>query len=767
MTLRQKLNLITLLFLLILLSARVKVEGANTKIVQIGVIAPQTSTLETLVPIVEMAEEDINRYMEENDHNYRFEFLIDDAQSQAAIHLEKVQSYKAMDVNLVIGGGWSSQAQASLNYVNENDMLLLSPSSTSPLLAIPNDNLFRLSPDDFIQVPAMAEMLWSWGIKAVVVIQRGDSWADGIYNILKIDYPAKGGVILEDEKAGRDRIRYAPEATEFSGYLATAEYIMEDAVEQYGKDHLAIVAISFSEIATMVTQAKDYPTIYSLYWFGSEGTALTRRLLDNAPEESDHLKIFSTVAALPDSKNYVNLYARYYAVTSQPLGFYTATYYDACWLYALSIIMEGTADPIAVKSVLPSVAANYMGVSGWCKLNEAGDRYTSNYDIWGYGYESGEPSFIKYGYYDGISGKVMWMREKSTISCLVSSFNVIKGEDLTVSGSIIPSLSDETVTLTYIRSDGSTYTKNVKTYEDGTYQDTYTPDQLGKWFVQAFWEGDATYSGTTSQFLEFSVIGRARSLTIQSQQGSVSGEGSYREGSTATFSVSPTTVSRGSGVHYIFTGWTSDNPGGYTGTDNPAEVVMNNDIIETAVWKKQYLLTVSTPVDVEGDGWYDEGSTATLRAVSPQGFLVRQVFKGWSGDIHSESETVSVVIDRPKTVIAEWTTDYTQLYMLGGLASVVVISAGAISLQRRRAERRRQARVELKENLLNELIEAREAVSIDRLAEKYSVSEDVVRQLIDEALQEGALQGRYTNDEQRFITDAALQNIIREKFRKT
>ncbi len=109
------------------------------------------------------------------------EFLIDDATGQAAVHLEKVQGYKSMDINVFIGGGWSSQAQAALSYCNDNDMLMWSSSSTSPLLAIADDNLLQdVSRLILIQAPAIAEMLVSHGIEAIVLIYRGDAWADGI-----------------------------------------------------------------------------------------------------------------------------------------------------------------------------------------------------------------------------------------------------------------------------------------------------------------------------------------------------------------------------------------------------------------------------------------------------------------------------------------------------------------------------------------------------------------------------------------------------------
>jgi PKD repeat protein/ABC-type branched-subunit amino acid transport system substrate-binding protein len=369
--------------------------------VDIGVIAPTAIGLEEYATIIDLANKDITDYMAQKGLDYTFIYSIEDAQGSAAVHLEHVQKFKSMGVNLLIGGGWSSQASASLSYINQNSMLLISPSSTYPELAIPGDNLFRLCPDDRGQGPVIAKMLSSWGIKAIIVIQRGDAWADGIYNILANDFPAMGGVIAE-------RLRYAGDETEFNIYLAKAEEVAKELVVEYGAEHVGIEIIAFDESVTIVTQARNYPTIYNLMWFGSDGTSLNQQLINNTPEESDHLKIFSPIAAPPDSDKYWILYKRYYVMRNEPLTFYRAALYDACWVYALSIIEANSDDAMKVKTVLPSVASNYIGASGQCTLNEAGDRSMTNYDIWGYGIEDSSGKFIKYGYYDGGSQSVIW-----------------------------------------------------------------------------------------------------------------------------------------------------------------------------------------------------------------------------------------------------------------------------------------------------------------------------------------------------------------------
>jgi branched-chain amino acid transport system substrate-binding protein len=374
-------------------------EGKN---IQLGYISSTTVGLETTVPLVdEILTPDYNAYLAKLGMDTTMEYLIDDATGQAAVHLEKVQGYKSMDINVFIGGGWSSQAQAALSYCNDNDMLMWSSSSTSPLLAIADDNLLRMCPDDTIQAPAIAEMLVSHGIHAIILIYRGDAWADGIYNYLEPAYTQSGGVIVE-------KIRYAGEATEFSNYLQTAEGIAVSAVAEYGAEHVGVEIISFAEFVVMMTQAQDYPTLYDLVWFGSDGTTLSQQACDDSPVQVEHLKVHSTFAAPAESSKFNDLYDRYYALVSQPFGYYSACSYDIGWVLTESIMNSQSLDATVLIPIQHDTAFNNFGARGWTQLNAAGDRYGSNYQIWSYHYVGDVVKPYVSGLYDGITGKVTW-----------------------------------------------------------------------------------------------------------------------------------------------------------------------------------------------------------------------------------------------------------------------------------------------------------------------------------------------------------------------
>ena len=69
--------------------------------------------------------------------------------------------------------------------------------------------------------------------------------------------------------------------------------------------------------------------------------------------------------------------------------------------------------PVAVP-VQHTTAYNNFGASGWNQLNEDGDRYGSNYQIWSYKYDGDVVIPYVSGLYDGITGGVTWYVDPAT-----------------------------------------------------------------------------------------------------------------------------------------------------------------------------------------------------------------------------------------------------------------------------------------------------------------------------------------------------------------
>jgi hypothetical protein len=145
-------------------------------------------------------------------------------------------------------------------------------------------------------------------------------------------------------------------------------------------------------------------------------------------------------------------------------------------------------------------------------------------------------------------------------------------------------------------------------------------------------------------------------LTVTSPHGLTTGQGWYNAGSSASFSVSPTTVSGGTGIQYVFTGWSGTGNGAYTGAASSYTAIMNNPITETANWKTQYLLTVVSAYDTPtGAGWHDTGSTVTSSVTSPAG---NEFSTGWTGTgsvpPSGAMRTVTFTITQDSTITWNW-----------------------------------------------------------------------------------------------------------------
>ncbi len=372
------------------------------KDVQLGYITSSASGMETQVPFLEeILMVDLDEFSAKLGHDTTFTYLIDQADSQAAIHLEKVQSFKAMDIEIFIGGPWSSMAQAALSYVNENNMLMVSSSSTSPMLAIEDDRLYRTCPTDYVQAPAIAGMLETWGIEAVVVLQRADSWGDGIYNLFEQEWEDRGYTIIE-------RVRYQTASTEFSNYLATMDEVIGDAADTYGYDRIAVQTMSFSEQVVYCTQTLDYPETRKVVWFGCESTGRSQRMVDDAGDASVDLRFFSSLMAPAKSWKWASLEERYIDLTATPAGFYTGTDYDSGWLECLTVLQTGSVKADDAVKVIGDVGRNFWGATGWVDLDENGDRKPGKFDIWGYYEEDGVVDFQAWGIYDGVTLDVIW-----------------------------------------------------------------------------------------------------------------------------------------------------------------------------------------------------------------------------------------------------------------------------------------------------------------------------------------------------------------------
>lgn len=119
----------------------------------------------------------------------------------------------------------------------------------------------------------------------------------------------------------------------------------------------------------------------------------------------------------------------------------------------------------------------------------------------------------------------------------------------------------------------------------------------------------------------------------------------------------PPQIQQGIGRRLIFTGWSDGQ------SSNPRVLLFAENMSVRPIYVTQYLLTVNSGTVVTGGGgWYQQGEVAqfgipvTVRN-SPSFFGLfteSSQFTGWSGDSTSAEPTAAIVMDGPKTVVAQW-----------------------------------------------------------------------------------------------------------------
>lgn len=110
------------------------------------------------------------------------------------------------------------------------------------------------------------------------------------------------------------------------------------------------------------------------------------------------------------------------------------------------------------------------------------------------------------------------------------------------------------------------------------------------------------------------------------------------------------------GVRQVFARWNDGD------TSNPRAYRTNGDATLSAEYKTQNRLVISSEKgETSGDGWYDEGVSATAKASSPfvmNSGKTRLLFSHWSGDHTSNSTTIQLAMNRPYNLTANWIVEH-------------------------------------------------------------------------------------------------------------
>lgn len=330
----------------------------------------------------EAAIADLNQRYQMAGSAVRFSVRYKDAAMDTAKALAAAREFYNEGIRLLVSGpSISSELKAIKPFLDANHMLALNCFSTTPVLAIPDDYIFRLITDDNVQGKATARMMFTDGIKAMVPVWCIDTYGNGLAQTVKEQFTAMGGTVYSG-------VSYATGSVNYTAVIQSAAQQVTQAIATYGASGVAVLLISFQDAADFFKAAASVGEMGQIKWYGCDANTKKVTVTDDPEAATFAVKVrfaapimaIGTASSVPQAA--VSLAARVKAVTGSDPDDMALTAYDAVIIYSQCYNLIQKYDATLIKTLLPSVCAsyNYLGISR--TLNAAGDLATANYIFW-------------------------------------------------------------------------------------------------------------------------------------------------------------------------------------------------------------------------------------------------------------------------------------------------------------------------------------------------------------------------------------------------
>ncbi len=411
---------ITLIFIAAPLLAGVAASAQQPVTIKLGALLPLTGDLqsygERAGAAVEFAVNEMNQYLEQHNGWFRWKLIVEDTQTKPDVAVQKFSSLVAQGVKFIVGPMTSAEVKKVKGPADQQNVLVISPSSTAIELAIPNDNVFRFCPADNVQSKAIGALAEKLGLKAVVIIDRADTWGIGLkdatVNVLK-----KKGIIVDKVYS------YNAESPAFSSIATNLNDELGKLLKKYKTNEVAVILIAFNEAKDLFIEARKYPNPGKVVWIGSDGTALLTEIVSDPVSGEFASKILFINPIFSPAKT--DEQAKVAQYVKQKLGVepdaYALAAHDAVVALTLALLKAGPTSDMdqlvnKVKQLIPQITqsdefAKYAA-TGKFPLNDAGDRATADYDFWVVlkNETSGKYEWVKAGKYKGLEDKVVFLK---------------------------------------------------------------------------------------------------------------------------------------------------------------------------------------------------------------------------------------------------------------------------------------------------------------------------------------------------------------------
>jgi len=354
----------------------------DTSYVEIGVLVDlrgdAAAAGEDILAALQIRTNDLNNQMESLDALTRLRLVVEDCATDPDSALTKLQSLHEQGIEMFIGPVTSESVASILEYANENEILILSPSSTAISLALP-DYVFRFAPNDTKQSHAIASLMIEDGMKVLVSVNRDEIYGNELINATRSDFETLGGVLADSQVYSLDVDDYSALATDVNSAVATL-------LNSYTADQIAVLLVSFEEAEEILAAAGTYENLRAIHWYGSDGNAQLSSLITNSSVKEIATDMHFTAPTFGENEDSeiddmvrirVGMSTGHLSVSMDAVFAY-----DALNVLFLSYIRFTSQDRYSLVEIFPVYSQSQYGASGWGELDQNGDRVYSSYDFY-------------------------------------------------------------------------------------------------------------------------------------------------------------------------------------------------------------------------------------------------------------------------------------------------------------------------------------------------------------------------------------------------
>lgn len=324
---------------------------------KIGVLAPLTgdraSYGSSLINALELAAEEINK--KNANSNKAIKLIIEDTggvSKNAVTAFEKLTSFDKVPV--VIGPMSSTEVLAVAPLAERKQVILFTPSASSPEISNAGDYIFRNVPSDIYEGTKLAEVVCNiLKVSKIGILYINNDYGLGVVNTFSEKYVELGGNISSE-------VSYNEGVDDFKTYLVKIENSKPTAILYVGYKEIGQAMKNAREMGYnqkfISTAIFEDPDVLTAAGKAAEGVVFTSITFDPT---SDNLR----------AKEFANKYEKQFG--KQPDG-YAATAYDALHIIAMAIDNAGISKSEDIKRALYSIRS-FPGLLGSFSFDDNGD----------------------------------------------------------------------------------------------------------------------------------------------------------------------------------------------------------------------------------------------------------------------------------------------------------------------------------------------------------------------------------------------------------